>query len=110
MAAEKTNAASRDLSHVENDHHFDRQWRDEKWQNRRLSQAAEDRAHVEHNLTPGQAIKAYPMAILWCLAVSMCVIMEGYDTILIGNFYAFPQFQRKCECPHPVGHAEPIPY
>lgn len=39
------------------------------------------------------------MAIFWCLAVSMCIIMEGYDTILIGNFFAFPQFQRKCTSP-----------
>lgn len=31
----------------------------------------------EHALTPRQAVKAYPMAILWTLAVSMTVIMEG---------------------------------
>lgn len=86
----------RDLSDAESDRHHEREWRDEKWHNGRLSQAAEDRAHVEQTLTPGQAIKAYPMAIFWCLAVSMCVIMEGYDTILIGNFFAFPSFQRQC--------------
>ncbi|KAK9365193.1 general substrate transporter [Lipomyces kononenkoae] len=27
--------------------------------------------------------------------VSLCVVMEGYDTILIGNFYAFPTFAKK---------------
>ncbi|KAK9482985.1 general substrate transporter [Lipomyces starkeyi] len=27
--------------------------------------------------------------------VSMCVVMEGYDTILIANFYAFPTFAKK---------------
>lgn len=31
----------------------------------------------EHALTPRQAMKAYPMAIFWTLAVSMTVIMEG---------------------------------
>jgi hypothetical protein len=31
----------------------------------------------EHALKPRQAIKAYPMAIFWTLAVSMTVIMEG---------------------------------
>jgi hypothetical protein len=36
------------------------------------------------------------MAIFWSLAVSMCVIMEGFDSILVPNFYAFPTFQRKC--------------
>jgi SP family general alpha glucoside:H+ symporter-like MFS transporter len=25
----------------------------------------------------------------------MTVVMDGYDTILIGNFYAFPTFQKK---------------
>lgn len=96
MSSQKPHVEQRDLSDAENDRHFEREWRDEKWQSRQLSQAAEDRAHVEHTLTPGQAIKAYPMAIFWCLAVSMCVIMEGYDTILIGNFFAFPSFQRQC--------------
>jgi len=96
MSTQKPNVEQRDLSDAENDRHFEREWRDEKWQNRQLSQAAADRAHVEHALTPGQAIRAYPMAIFWCLAVSMCVVMEGYDTILIGNFFAFPSFQRQC--------------
>jgi hypothetical protein len=31
----------------------------------------------EHALTPRQAIRAYPWAIFWTLAVSMTVIMEG---------------------------------
>ena len=59
-------------------------------------QAPSSRSHFEHNLTVREAIKAYPMAIFWSLAVSMCVIMEGFDSILVPNFYAFPTFQRKC--------------
>ncbi|KAJ9620737.1 hypothetical protein H2204_012147 [Knufia peltigerae] len=51
--------------------------------------------HGEHNLTVREAIRAYPAAIFWSFAVSMCIIMEGYDAILIVNFFAFPQFQRK---------------
>ncbi|KAK9427007.1 general substrate transporter [Lipomyces doorenjongii] len=35
------------------------------------------------------------MAIIWSLVISMCVIMEGYDTALIGNFFAYPSFARK---------------
>ncbi|CRK27450.1 hypothetical protein BN1708_004356 [Verticillium longisporum] len=50
---------------------------------------------AEHALTPWQAIKMYPMAIFWSLMVSMCVIMEGYDAILIGNFFAYPAFAEK---------------
>jgi MFS transporter, SP family, general alpha glucoside:H+ symporter len=52
-------------------------------------------AQQERELPPLEAIKAYPMAIFWAVLVSMCVIMEGYDTILIGNFYAYPTFQKK---------------
>lgn len=58
--------------------------------------AAVSRSRDEQNLTIREAIKAYPMAIFWSLAVSMCVIMEGFDSILVPNFYAFPTFQRKC--------------
>ena len=38
---------------------------------------AKKHAEAEHALTPLQAIRAYPMAIFWCLAVSLTVIMEG---------------------------------
>lgn len=54
-------------------------------------------AVTENELTPMQAIKAYPAAIFWALMVSMCVVMVGYDTILIGNFFAYPTFQKKVD-------------
>ncbi|ROT43778.1 alpha-glucosides permease MPH2/3 [Sodiomyces alkalinus F11] len=50
---------------------------------------------AEHAMTPLEAIRAYPSAIFWSLVVSMCVIMEGYDAILIGNFFAYPAFAEK---------------
>lgn len=43
---------------------------------------AKDAQEVEHSLTALEAVKAYPMALFWSVTVSMCVIMEGYDTIL----------------------------
>ena len=69
-------------------------------------------SEIEHELSPWAAIKAYPTAVFWCLIVSMCVVMvsfldskrdksttkhvqEGYDLILIGNFFAYPAFARK---------------
>ncbi|KAK4943144.1 hypothetical protein LTR10_017168 [Elasticomyces elasticus] len=67
-------------------------WRHEKSTTRNPS---DHRPGHEPQMTVREAMRAYPMAIFWCLAVSMCIIMEGYDTILIGNFFAFPQFQRK---------------
>ncbi|KAI8290737.1 Alpha-glucosides permease MPH3 [Colletotrichum sp. SAR11_57] len=49
----------------------------------------------EHNLTFRQAFGIYYKAILWCLVISTCVIMEGYDQILVQSFFAYPQFQIK---------------
>ncbi|KAK9452712.1 putative alpha-glucoside transport protein [Dipodascopsis uninucleata] len=46
-------------------------------------------------LTIGETVKIYKKAIFWSLMVSMCVIMEGYDQILIGNFFAYPEFAKK---------------
>ncbi|GMK59736.1 hypothetical protein CspeluHIS016_0803420 [Cutaneotrichosporon spelunceum] len=60
-----------------------------------LDDHTSDALRTERELSTRDAIRAYPMAIFWSLAVSMCVIMEGYDTILIGNFYAYPEFAKK---------------
>jgi hypothetical protein len=78
-----------DISHVEANGNFDRSWRDEKWGNRSLSVAAQDVASQEKEMTIWQAVQANPMAIFWSLVISTCVIMEGYDTNLLGNFYAY---------------------
>lgn len=66
-----------------------------KMEGSQLNNAAANGEVLEHELTLLEAIKAYPIAIMWALLVSMCVIMEGYDTILIGNFYAYPEFAKK---------------
>lgn len=56
---------------------FDRSWRDETWVDSKLSQAAQDVAHSEETMTIKEAIRCYPNAIMWCLVISTCVIMEG---------------------------------
>jgi hypothetical protein len=53
------------------------------------------RSHAQMGVR--EAVRAYPSAIFWSLAVSTCVIMEGFDSILVPSFYAFPTFQRKCQ-------------
>lgn len=84
------------VSHMEAANgNFDRSWRDENWGDRKLTHAAEDTAHDEKSMTTWQAVRANPSAIAWSLAISTCVIMEGYDTNLLGNFWAYPTFQRK---------------
>lgn len=48
----------------------------------------------EHSLTVRQALRAYPAAVFWSLCISMSIIMEGYDTILIGSLYAYPTYAK----------------
>ncbi|KAM5350806.1 hypothetical protein ACJ41O_007311 [Fusarium nematophilum] len=56
---------------------------------------AQDATAQEHDMTLRSALKLYPKAALWSLAMSSTIIMEGYDTMLVGNLYAQPAFQRR---------------
>jgi SP family general alpha glucoside:H+ symporter-like MFS transporter len=56
-----------------------------------LEEAQAANAH-EHSLNIRQALRKYPYAVLWSLCISMSIIMEGYDTILIGSLYAYPTY------------------
>ncbi|KAI1438918.1 sugar transporter [Xylaria sp. CBS 124048] len=49
----------------------------------------------EHSQTVFQALKENRRAVVWSVLISMTIIMEGYDTILISNFFAYPEFQKK---------------
>ncbi|KAH8171475.1 sugar transporter domain-containing protein [Sarocladium implicatum] len=60
-----------------------------------LAQYAEEAANGEAALSVWESIKLYYPALGWALLCATCVIMEGYDTILIGNFFAFPAFADK---------------
>lgn len=86
-----------EVGHVEADPNgnFDRSWRDEKWDGRALSDAAQVFAADEKDMTIRQALSANRMAVFWSLILCTCVIMEGFDTNLLGNFYAYPSFQKK---------------
>ena len=58
----------------------------------RDAKAASD---TEHRMTLMQGLRTYPKAMGWSLALSTCIIMEGYDTVLLGNFYAMTAFNQK---------------
>lgn len=58
----------------------------------KLNQAALEGTIDERELTVRDAIKAYPHAIMWALVSSTCVIMEGYDTNLLSNFFAYRKY------------------
>ncbi|EGV65597.1 hypothetical protein PSN45_003623 [Yamadazyma tenuis] len=49
----------------------------------------------EHELTASRALRDYFPAVCWSLIMSSTIIMEGYDTSLMGNFFAFTSFQKK---------------
>lgn len=75
-----------DLTHVEAHTGFDKEWKEQKWDVRSLSNAANDISLQEQQMGPREAIQKNPMAIMWCLIISTCVIMEGYgafQTILL---------------------------
>ncbi|KAL2814239.1 general substrate transporter [Aspergillus cavernicola] len=42
-----------------------------------------------------EAIRLYPMAVVWSVGLSTAVIMEGYSVMLLSSFYALPEFNRK---------------
>ncbi|KAH8681796.1 general substrate transporter [Xylariales sp. PMI_506] len=56
---------------------------------------ARNAAEQEHRLTIREAIARYPQACFWSCVVSLVVIMDGYDTALIGSLFAFPNFQKR---------------
>lgn len=62
---------------------------DEKRSQKALIAEAQIGFADEKELGPRAALKAYPNAVLWSLAFAACVIMEGYDTALLGSFYAY---------------------
>lgn len=49
----------------------------------------------EHSQTLLEALKSNRKAVFWSMLISMSIIMEGYDTILMGNFFGYPQFAKK---------------
>lgn len=52
-------------------------------------------SQFEHNLTNRDAFKLFPKAILFSFILSLAIIMEGYDTSLLGSFYAYPVFAQR---------------
>lgn len=60
--------------------------------------AVHDAKHAsdkEHGETLGMAVRKHWPAILWSMGMSMSVVMEGYDTILMSSFFAYPSFAHK---------------
>ncbi|WRT65342.1 uncharacterized protein IL334_002285 [Kwoniella shivajii] len=50
---------------------------------------------AEKTMTLREGLRKYPRAVLWSVLLSTAIIMEGFDVVLINNFYALPQFAQK---------------
>ncbi|KAL3469087.1 general substrate transporter [Aspergillus californicus] len=56
----------------------------------------------EHAMTVWEALKHHRKACLWSMAFSLTIIMDGYDTAILGSLQAFPAFKYKFG--HQVGN------
>jgi SP family general alpha glucoside:H+ symporter-like MFS transporter len=50
---------------------------------------------AEQAMTVREAIRRYPKAIFWSILLSTAIAQEGYDSVLISNFFALPAFTEK---------------
>jgi SP family general alpha glucoside:H+ symporter-like MFS transporter len=56
---------------------------------------AKEATRKEHEMSLWESIKLYPKAVAFSVAISCCIIMEGYDLNLMQGFFAFPPFQKR---------------
>ncbi|WWD19435.1 hypothetical protein CI109_103895 [Kwoniella shandongensis] len=60
----------------------------------------------EHNITLKDAFYKHKKAIIWSMALSGALIMEGYDVVVIGSFYGHPKFLQRFGVPVPLSVSE----
>lgn len=66
-----------------------------------LSADASAAAASERRMGFREGFRLYPMAVFFSFGLSLAVVMEGYDTWLLSNFYGLSAFARKFG--HPCG-------
>jgi hypothetical protein len=49
----------------------------------------------ESNMTVRQSLRFWFKAIVFSFVISLCVVMEGYDTSLMNKFFAFTPFKNR---------------
>lgn len=60
-----------------------------------LRARAQANTDIEHSMSLRDAIRLYPKSVLYCVVLSMAIIMEGYQVGLVPSLFAQPAFQRK---------------
>ncbi|RYO97734.1 hypothetical protein DL765_011069 [Monosporascus sp. GIB2] len=69
----------------------------------RLVSEANEANERERDMKLSTALKVYPKAIAWSMVLSSCLIMEGYQTSVVGSYTAYPAFLEKFGTPAPNG-------
>lgn len=60
-----------------------------------LQAQAQANTDIEHDMSLRDAIRLYPKAVIFCIVLSMSIIMEGYQIGLVPSLFAQPAFQQK---------------
>ena len=60
-----------------------------------LTSDAQAGMNFEHKMSFRDGVRLYPKAMFFSFALSLAVIMEGYDTYLLGNFYGLTEFAKR---------------
>ncbi len=68
-----------------------------------LRAQAEANTNIEHSMTLRDAVRLYPKSVLYCIVLSIAIIMEGYQVGLVPSLFAQPAFQHKYGHPRPHG-------
>ncbi|KAK3679185.1 hypothetical protein LTR78_000746 [Recurvomyces mirabilis] len=68
-----------------------------------IAQDAAKAANAETSMTLREGLKLYPCAVAWSVAISACIIMEGFDIVLINSLYGLPAFQKRYGQEQPDG-------
>lgn len=61
---------------------------------------------AEHSLGLRKSFKLYKKAIGWSVFFSTCLVMEGFDLVLLSTLFAYPPFQKKFGVQQPDGSYE----
>ena len=56
---------------------------------------AADATEAEHAMGLMQSLKLYRHAAGWSIFLSTCLIMEGFDTVLLNSLFAYPPFAQQ---------------
>jgi MFS transporter, SP family, general alpha glucoside:H+ symporter len=71
-----------------------------------LTSDANAATHAEHTMSVREGLRLYPRAVGWSVFLSLAIVMEGYDTILLNQFFALPEFKKHYGKPTGGGNYE----